>query len=172
MSRSRRQWCLNWHKSLSYGILLHLVLRQTISCLGGFHTEIRFLGCIGHLTASSGLQEMLELIYAPIGSGSCDKCSTNFSGHQFFLPTFTRCSSVGLALFSESLNLLLGRMAGGHWKYFSLSRKYVSLMGWQKSRTAFCTIRSLWRHNPPELLHSWLQLWTWWTSYADPFRVV
>ena len=85
MSRSRQQWCLNWHKSLSYGILLHLVLRQTISCLGRFHTEIRFLGCIRHFTASSGLQEMLELIYAPIGSGSCDKCSTNFSGHQFLV---------------------------------------------------------------------------------------
>ena len=33
--------------------------------LGGFHTEMSFLGCIGHLMASCGLQEMLELIYAP-----------------------------------------------------------------------------------------------------------
>ena len=33
--------------------------------LGGFHTEMSFLGCIRHLMASSGLQEMLELIYAP-----------------------------------------------------------------------------------------------------------
>ena len=34
-------------------------------CLGGFHTEMNFLGCIGHLMDSSGLQEMLESIYAP-----------------------------------------------------------------------------------------------------------
>ena len=40
-------------------------LRGIILCLGGFHTEMSFLGCIGHLIASSGLQEMLELIYAP-----------------------------------------------------------------------------------------------------------
>ena len=40
-------------------------LRGIILCLGGFHTEMSFLGCIGHLMASSGLQEMLELIYAP-----------------------------------------------------------------------------------------------------------
>ncbi len=32
--------------------------------MGGFHTEMSFLGCIGHVMASSGLQE-LELIYAP-----------------------------------------------------------------------------------------------------------
>ncbi len=40
-------------------------LRKIILRLGGFHTEMGFLGCIGHLMASSGLQEMLELIYAP-----------------------------------------------------------------------------------------------------------
>ena len=40
-------------------------LRGIILRLGGFHTEMSFLGCIGHLMASSGLQEMLELIYAP-----------------------------------------------------------------------------------------------------------
>ena len=32
--------------------------------LGGFHTEMSFLGCIGHLMAASGLQELLEVIYA------------------------------------------------------------------------------------------------------------
>ena len=32
--------------------------------LGGFHTEMSFLGSIGHLMASSGLQEVLETIYA------------------------------------------------------------------------------------------------------------
>ena len=38
--------------------LNYIVLR-----LGSFHTEINFLGCIGHLMAASGLQDLLELIY-------------------------------------------------------------------------------------------------------------
>ena len=38
------------------GVVLHL---------GGFHTEMNFLGCIEHLIDSSGLQEILESIYAP-----------------------------------------------------------------------------------------------------------
>ena len=42
-------------------------LRGIVLGLGGFHTEINFLGCIGHLMDSSGLQEMPESIYAPIG---------------------------------------------------------------------------------------------------------
>ena len=40
-------------------------LREIVLRLGGFHTEMSFLGCIGHLMDSSGLQEMLESIYAP-----------------------------------------------------------------------------------------------------------
>ena len=40
-------------------------LRGIVLCLSGFHTEMNFLGCIGHLMDSSGLQEMLESIYAP-----------------------------------------------------------------------------------------------------------
>ncbi|KAK0133512.1 hypothetical protein N1851_030972 [Merluccius polli] len=40
-------------------------LRQIVLRLGGFHAEMSFLGCFGHLMASSGLQEVLELIYAP-----------------------------------------------------------------------------------------------------------
>ena len=40
-------------------------LRSIVLCLGGFHTKMSFLGCIGHLMAASGLQELLELIYAP-----------------------------------------------------------------------------------------------------------
>ncbi len=40
-------------------------LRGIVLRLGGFHTEMSFLGCIGHLMGSSGLQEMLESIYAP-----------------------------------------------------------------------------------------------------------
>ncbi|KAK6176042.1 hypothetical protein SNE40_014404 [Patella caerulea] len=33
--------------------------------LGGFHTEMSFLGSIGRLMSGSGLKELLELIYAP-----------------------------------------------------------------------------------------------------------
>ena len=39
-------------------------LSKIVLRLGGFHTEMSFLGCIGHLMASSGLQELLEMIYA------------------------------------------------------------------------------------------------------------
>ena len=39
-------------------------MKQMVLRLGGFHTEMSFLGCIGHLMASSGLQELLEMIYA------------------------------------------------------------------------------------------------------------
>lgn len=39
-------------------------LNDIVLRLGGFHTEMSFLGCIGHLMAASGLQELLELIYA------------------------------------------------------------------------------------------------------------
>ncbi|KAK3728716.1 hypothetical protein QZH41_001096 [Actinostola sp. cb2023] len=41
------------------------VLRRIIVRLGGFHTQMSFLGSIGHLMAGSGLKELLELIYAP-----------------------------------------------------------------------------------------------------------
>ena len=40
--------------------LIIIVLR-----LDGFHAEVSYLGCIGHSMASSGLQELLQLIYAP-----------------------------------------------------------------------------------------------------------
>ncbi len=40
--------------------LKNLVLR-----LGGFHLEMSFLGCISHLMSASGLQHILELVYAP-----------------------------------------------------------------------------------------------------------
>ena len=40
-------------------------LKEIVLRLGGLHTELSFLGCMGHLMASSGLQDLLELIYAP-----------------------------------------------------------------------------------------------------------
>ena len=40
-------------------------LRRIVLRLGGFPAEMSFLGCIGPMMASSGLHEVLELIYAP-----------------------------------------------------------------------------------------------------------
>ena len=39
-------------------------LRSIVLRLGGFHTEMSFIFSIGHLMAGSGLQELLETIYA------------------------------------------------------------------------------------------------------------
>ena len=39
-------------------------LRSIVLQLGGFHTAMNFIGSIGHLMAGSGLQELLETIYA------------------------------------------------------------------------------------------------------------
>ena len=39
-------------------------IKDIILRLGGLHTEMSFLGEIGHLMAGSGLQELLEVIYA------------------------------------------------------------------------------------------------------------
>ena len=38
-------------------------LQLIVLRLGGFHIEMSFLGCIGHLMAGSSLQELLELVY-------------------------------------------------------------------------------------------------------------
>ena len=40
-------------------------LRDIVLKPGSFHTVMSFLGCIGHLMAASGLQELLNLIYDP-----------------------------------------------------------------------------------------------------------
>ena len=40
-------------------------VRQVVLRLGRFHTEMSFIGSIGHLIAESGLKELLALIYAP-----------------------------------------------------------------------------------------------------------
>ena len=48
-------------------------LGRIVLRLGSFHTEMSFLGSIGHLMAGSGLKEILELIYA---SGAVDHIMT------------------------------------------------------------------------------------------------
>ena len=44
-------------------------LSSIILRLGGFHTQMSFLGCIGHIMRESGLQEVLETVYAPNAVG-------------------------------------------------------------------------------------------------------
>ena len=40
-------------------------LKCIILRLGGFHVLMSFLGTVGHLMSGSGLEEILELVYAP-----------------------------------------------------------------------------------------------------------
>lgn len=42
----------------------HSPLKQIILRLGGFHTLMSFLGCVGHIMAGSGLEEILQIFYA------------------------------------------------------------------------------------------------------------
>ena len=39
-------------------------LKSIVLRLGGLHIEMSFLGCIGHVMVGSGLQDVLELVYA------------------------------------------------------------------------------------------------------------
>ena len=39
-------------------------MKSVVLRLGGLHTEMSFLGCIGHVMAGSGLEDLLELVYA------------------------------------------------------------------------------------------------------------
>ena len=41
-------------------------LHTLILIMGGLHTEKSFLGSIGYVMSRSGLQQLLEVIYAPI----------------------------------------------------------------------------------------------------------
>ena len=40
------------------------VPRSIVLRVGGLHTEMSFLGCMGRLTARSGLQQLLEVVFA------------------------------------------------------------------------------------------------------------
>ncbi|XP_045211013.2 uncharacterized protein LOC123562441 [Mercenaria mercenaria] len=39
-------------------------IKNVVLRLGGFHTQMSFLGCIGHLMSGSGLREVLETVYS------------------------------------------------------------------------------------------------------------
>ena len=40
------------------------VPRSIVLRVGGFHTAMRFRGCMGRLTAGSSLQQLLEVVFA------------------------------------------------------------------------------------------------------------
>lgn len=40
-------------------------IKKIVLMLGGFHMKMSYLGCIGYLMSGSGLQEVIEQIYAP-----------------------------------------------------------------------------------------------------------
>ena len=40
------------------------VLKSVILKIGGLHTEMSFLGCIGRLMENSGLSDILAVVYA------------------------------------------------------------------------------------------------------------
>lgn len=49
---------INWNNP-EYSQLKSMLIR-----LSAFHTEMSFLSCVGHIMEGSGIQEILELIYA------------------------------------------------------------------------------------------------------------
>ncbi len=59
-------------------------LKGIVLRLGGFHTEMSFLGTLGHLKVSTRLQDLLELIYAPnavVHMLSCKAIASAMRGH-------------------------------------------------------------------------------------------
>jgi len=62
-------------------------LQPAVIRLGGFHTQMSFLGSIGHLMEGSGLQELLEVVYAGNTVGhmlSGKAVSRAVRGHVFY----------------------------------------------------------------------------------------
>ena len=46
-------------------------LKSIVLRLGGFHTEMSFLGSIGNIMNNTGLSELLESVYAPAAWFTC-----------------------------------------------------------------------------------------------------
>jgi len=60
-------------------------LKSVILRLGGFHIQMSFLGCIGRIMSGSGLQQVLEVVYAPntVGHMLAGKAMARaFRGHM------------------------------------------------------------------------------------------
>ena len=82
-------------------------LRQMILRLGGLHIEMSFLGCMGHLMASSGLQELLETIYAKnaVAHMLTGKAAARAVKGHFLVDTALHCSILVKIYCSSSQDL-------------------------------------------------------------------
>ena len=70
-------------------------IKSIVVRLGGFHTEMSYLGCIGHLMAGSGLRQVLEEVYA-----------SNTVGHMLSGKAISRAVR-GHLLIDAALNTML-----------------------------------------------------------------
>lgn len=86
-------------------------LQPAIIRLGAFHTEMSFLGSIGHLMSGSGIHELLEVVYASSAVGHMltgKAVSRAVRGHILVnaaLNTILTCSALGMELPLTSNNL-------------------------------------------------------------------
>ena len=77
-------------------------LRKVVLRLGAFHTEMSFIGSIGHLMAGSGLREVLELIYA---SNAVDHIFTGKAIARAVRAHLIADAALNALLYSEALNV-------------------------------------------------------------------
>lgn len=80
--------------------------------LGGFHTEMSFLGSIGYLMSNSGLDEVMESVYAPAAvvhmlSGKAVVRAVR--GH------FLVYTALTLLLVSEAYEISVNILEKNHW---------------------------------------------------------
>ena len=77
-------------------------LHQIIVCVGAFHAEISFRGSIGHLMVGSGLQELLELIYA---SNAVDHITTRKAISRAVHAHLIAVAALNALLYSRALEV-------------------------------------------------------------------
>ena len=73
-----------WWKALCITQNAHekIDLKSVVLRLGGFHTLMSFLGCIGHLMSGTALKEVMSLVYAENYHpyADCQSSSTRLAG--------------------------------------------------------------------------------------------
>ena len=102
-------------------------LHQIVLILGGFHTEMSFLGTIGSLMAGSGLKEVMSQIYADgsVDQMLCGKAvahllidsvlNTIATSHMFAIPLPSLCDDQSLESPSCSPSLCLPSVMTSLW---------------------------------------------------------
>jgi hypothetical protein len=104
-------------------------LKPIVLRLGGFHTEMSFLGSIGNLMAGSGLQDVMEIVYA---ANAVPHILTGKSLARAVRAHFLVYSVVHALLTSQALDIPLdedteGEITGGNLKMvliLSISHKF------------------------------------------------